>query len=113
MAVQDTEKNIPKGFTAADLGQAMVSSDKRFSLISYLTDPIPVGSLVNYVVFVEDATVANSCDRYEWSVSENTGDGLKQLQSETTDVGLFECRAPTVGQLSVTVNVLNPSGTNI
>lgn len=76
MAVRNTEKRIPGGFDkASDLGQAVVSNDQNYALVSYLVAPLRQGVSDNYrihikntyVVFVDTGVVPEPLD-YSWTV---------------------------------------------
>ncbi len=68
MAVRETEKRVPAGFAAADLGQAVSSADGKVVLVSFNSTPIVHQRLQGYVVFVLDAALAAQVDHYDWSI---------------------------------------------
>lgn len=113
MAVRNTESRIPQGFTPSDLGQATTSVGEKFVLVSYLSNPIVVDSLNNYVVFVTDEVVAKDCKEYKWVVQEDTGGGFREIQTKTTDEGLFSFKTKNAGNITVNVTVLDTAGDNI
>ena len=53
-----TESRLPEGISPDDLGQAVVSEDEKYALISTLTTPIRVGEgvscTVDYYVFINE-----------------------------------------------------------
>ncbi len=114
MAVRPTERRLPAGWSAADLGQAEVSPDGRFALVSYLTDPLAEGSLNEYVVFVLDPGAIEQAETYEWTVFETTEeDGVVEADHDTDDEGLFSFRPARSGLISVFVSIKDASDTVI
>ena len=102
MAVRKTESRLPTNFEASDLGEAVVATDGRCALVSFITTPLVVGRDNVYVVFVTDATLASAAQSFEWTVIENAGTPVVQ----NTDAGEFSFTPTTAGSLVVTVRIL-------
>jgi len=96
MVVQNTEKRIPDGFAASELGQAFESPDGKYVLISYLSSPIVIDTKIEYVVFALDGAPAES---YHWKI-------LPPFEASTeTDNGFYTYKAEHRGVLRVEVDV--------
>ncbi len=67
MPVRKTERRIPAGYTAMDLGQTISSSDGKAALVSFNSSPVVHQRLQDYVVFVFDEALASQIDHYDWS----------------------------------------------
>ncbi|MFC5412204.1 hypothetical protein ACFPMF_22960 [Larkinella bovis] len=107
MPVRKTESRIPAGLQPADLGQAVVATDNRCALVSYVTSPIVVTRENVYVVFVTDPGLAGNTVSYEWTLVENGGPPSVQ----TTDVGELAYTPTSQGSLSVSVRLLGNGNT--
>lgn len=108
-----TEWAPPVGLTAADLGEAIVkkiipSIDEEWALISYLKQPLPIHSRLDYVVmsFADSVPVSPpsvACDlSYEWTVTNPSG---WVFQHSESDEGVFNwtCKAPGTYEIKVVV----------
>jgi hypothetical protein len=102
MPARVTEKNLPPGLAAADLGQT--AGDATAALVSYHSSPCAAGRLQTYVVFVLDATLQGSVAAYRWTVG--------TTNTETTD-GVFEHTPSAPGALQVGVALLDSGGTTL
>jgi hypothetical protein len=107
MSVRKTETRIPAGLAASDLGEAVVATDGRCTLVSYITSPLAVGHENTYVVFVTDAGLASQAESFDWSFAENGGTATIQ----STQVGEATYTPQSTGHLVVTVNILDSSST--
>jgi hypothetical protein len=96
MPARATERNLPPGLTAADLGQAQ--GDASATLVSYHSSPCAVGRSQTYVVFVLDAALQGTVERYRWTVG--------TANTETTE-GVFEHTPAAAGNLRVDVSLLD------
>lgn len=103
MGVRKTESRIPAGLLPADLGEAVIATDGRYTLVSLLTSPLPAGHENTYVLFVTDPTLASSIKTYEWFIEE---DGAFPITSQT-EVGERNYQSTNVGNISVTVRLLD------
>jgi hypothetical protein len=102
MPTRATERNLPAGLTAADLGEA--AGDASAALVSYHSSPCAAGRMQTYVVFVLDAALQGIVEKYRWT----TG----SVSSETTD-GVFEYTPSAPGSLRVDVSLLDGGGTTL
>lgn len=100
MPVRATERNLPPGLTATDLGQSV--GDASAALVSYHSSPCSVGRLQTYVVFVLDAALQAAVEKYRWVVD--------SANTETTE-GVFEHTPAAEGNLQVDVSLLDGGGT--
>lgn len=103
MPVRKTESIIPvlPGYTIDDLGQhAASAANAKIQIISYLTSPLGINILQNYVVFVEDTAVQPNVASYEW-VFNNNG----TITTIATTKGVASYTPTIIGNLSVTVNL--------
>ncbi len=109
MPVRKTESRIPQiaGFTIADLGESAVSgTNAAVKLVSYLSSPVGVNILQNYVVFVEDAILAPNVASYDWVFNNNAPSApINSIN------GVKDFRPSAVGTLSVTVNLKDAANT--
>lgn len=106
MAVRKTESTIPAGLTApGDLGQ--VQTNPSATLVSFLSSPIVVGRVQNYVVFPA-ASIASTVATYRWTM-----DVAGTVTNETSSVGIVEYTPSRQGSLSVRVELMNAGGTAI
>jgi hypothetical protein len=96
-----------RDFTPADLGEA--TSSGPYWLISYLEQPIPIGTRVDYVVFVTDNS---DVDEYRWRVEQLDDSGLPLggddglLDEDDTDEGVYWFRPDAGGRIRVTVEIM-------
>jgi hypothetical protein len=108
VAVRDTEKAIPAGRVASDLGQAVTVSNGAggFVLLSYLTSPLTVGSRQDYAVFSlpSSTTPAEDIDSYTWSVKLHPS-GFQMIGPVQTEVGLFTWTPKGPGDVRVSVSL--------
>jgi hypothetical protein len=103
MGVRKTESRVPAGLQASDLGQAIVSSDGRCALVSFVTSPIVVNRSNVYVVFVTDATLAAAAASYEWSFDLDGG----AADVQTTPHGETSYQPAATGALHLAVRILD------
>jgi hypothetical protein len=109
MSVRKTETRIPAGFAATDLGDAILATDGRCALVSFLSSPLTPNQENTYVLFVTDSSLASSIDSYNWLFAE---DGAFPQNTQTT-VGEAAYTPGTVGNLTVMVSALDSSGTEL
>src|SRR5262245_36231503 len=102
MAVRKTESRVPANFQPSDLGQAVVASDGRCALVSFIPSPLVVNRENVYVVFVTDAALASSAQSFEWSFTENGG----APNTQTTEHGEFSYSPQSTGSLNLTLRIL-------
>ena len=107
MSVRKTESRIPENFQATDFGQAIVATDGRCALVSFILSPLVVNRDNTYVVFVTDAALASAVSSFEWTVTENGGAPVVQ----TTPYGEFTYRPQATGHMSLTVRLLDAGNT--
>jgi len=107
MPVRKTETRIPAAITAADLGEAVVATDARCALVSFITSPLAVNRENTYVVFVTDTGLASQTQSFQWSFSENG----QTATTQSTEVGQARYTPSDTGSLSITVTLLD-SGSN-
>ncbi len=70
--MRKTERRLPAGFEAADLGESVVGLDGRCTLVSFITAPLAAGRANTYVVFVTDSALAGTVESFEWSFAEDS-----------------------------------------
>ena len=100
--MRKTERRLPAGYQAADLGEAVVAADGRCALVSFATAPVVATRENTYVLFATDAGLAAAAQSFEWTFREN-GDITHSESGERVDV----VYSPTaMGTLSTTVRVL-------
>ena len=109
MPIRKTETRIPSGLAPSDLGEAVVASDGRSALISFLTSPLTTGHQNTYVLFVTDSTLAASIESYEWVFAE---DGAFPHASLTT-VGETPYTPTNVGNMTLIVRYLDSGGAEL
>lgn len=102
MPVRSTERSLPPGLVASDLGQAV--GDASAVLVSYHSSPCAVGRPQTYVVFVLDAAMQGTVERYRWTVG--------TANTETTE-GVFEHIPAAEGNLQVDVSLLDGGATTL
>ena len=107
MPARKTESRIPADFRASDLGQAVVASDGRCALVSFVTSPLVIARENVYVVFVTDAALAASAQSFEWSFMENGG----PPDTQTTERGEISYSPKAVGELNLVVRILDVGNT--
>lgn len=106
MPVRKTERRIPLGLNATDLGQASSSGDLH--LISYLNSPIVDNRVQSYFVFVESQNLISTVSTYEW-IFDNDGITFTDI----TSIGTINFTPQNLGNLSVTVNLKDSSNATI
>lgn len=109
MGVRKTETRIPANLQAADLGQAVTTSDGRCTLVSFIVSPLASLRSNSYVIFVTDTSLAGSVQTFEWSFVENGG--APSVQS--TQFGECSYQPQNVGTLAVTVRLLGSGNTEL
>jgi hypothetical protein len=92
---------------AADLGEAVISPDSKYALISFITAPLASNREGTYVVFVTDPALAGTVQSFEWTYTEN--DGTPSVQ--TTEIGEYTYLPTAEGHLEIQVRLLD-SGDN-
>ena len=102
MSARKTESRIPANFQASDLGEAVVASDARCALVSFVTSPLVVGRENGYIVFVTDSALASSVESFEWTIIENGG----PPNTQTIQHGEFFYNPTSAGKLNVAVRLL-------
>jgi N-acetylmuramoyl-L-alanine amidase len=119
MAVRRTESRVPGGFTQENLdklGEAKLSNDGNYALVSYLTSPLRADPTLlklrnRYVVFVNTEDVAVP-DDYEWVFEFFGADPAIPVHTTstiTTDIGVYSLDAgeiPEVFEASLTRVIL-------
>lgn len=103
LGVRKTESRIPGTLQPSDLGQAVVASDGRCALVSFVTSPIVVGHENIYVLLVTDSTLATAARNFEWTFTENGG--TPNVQS--TQLGEVSYEPQSTGTLDLKVRVLD------
>ncbi len=99
MAARITERNLPPGLAAADLGQA--AGDASATLVSFHSSPCAVGRPQTYVVFVLDAALQGTVEKYHWKIG---------TSNTETPEGVFEHTPASAGNLQVEVSLLDGGG---
>jgi len=105
MTVRETERRVPSGLAAADLGQSVVAADGRSVLVSFATAPVVVARDNEYVLFVTDPTLASVAQSFEWTFTENGA----VARVVSTDIGEVQYQASSIGALTVRVRALDAS----
>lgn len=98
MVVQATERRLPEGMAAEELGQAVGSGP--YVLVSYLDEFIPVGSFNEYVVFVLTQLGA---DGYIWTIRDEYSGEV--VHEETTSTGELLFQPEQIGRIEIRVQV--------
>jgi hypothetical protein len=101
--VRKTERRLPAGYEATDLGEAVVASDSRCAIVSFATAPVVVGRDNTYVLFVTDPALAAAASSFEWTFTEEGADP-NVTTGERADIVY---RPGSIGQLSVAVRILD------
>ncbi len=109
MPVRKTETRIPAGVAASDLGEAVVATDGRCALVSFLTSPLTAGHQNTYVLFVTDAALAASIQSCEWLFAE---DGAFPQTVQTT-VGEASYTPANIGNMTIIVRFLDSGGAEL
>ena len=102
MPVRVTECNLPPGFTAADLGET--AGDASAALVSYHSSPCAAGRTQTYVVFVLDAALQGTVEKYRWTVD--------TASSESAE-GVFEHTPSAAGNRRIDVDLLDGGGATL
>jgi len=103
--VRKTERRLPKGLQATDLGEAVVAGDGRCALISFITAPVIVGRANTYVVIVPDTALAANVATFEWTFKENNA--VKRTGTTVRGDASYQPTQP--GSLSASVRLLDSS----
>jgi hypothetical protein len=103
MPVRKTESRLPASMTPSDLGESVTSSDGKYALVSFLTSPLPPGRPNTYVLFVTDNALAGSIKSFKWDITEDGTLGF----SQTTDVGEIAYQTNNIGNIDVSVRLLD------
>ncbi len=105
MVVRETEKRLPPNFDdpnvpidPVNLGQFFKYNNGDYLLVSYLSSPVALGSVIDYVVFVLNGT---NIDKYIWEVF----DGTSFSPPIETEIGIFEYETKKLGNHSITVKL--------
>jgi hypothetical protein len=106
MSVRKTERRLPAGYQALDLGEAVVAADGSCALVSFATAPIVVERNNNYVLFVTDDALAAAARSFEWTFTENARDPVVGTTLRST-VTYFPA---SIGDLTVELTVLDAGG---
>ena len=105
--MRKTESRLPAGLEAMDLGEAVVASDGRCALVSFITAPLAAGRANTYVVFVTDAALAGAVESFEWSFAEGS-DAPVVVATPSGEASFTPTR---VCYLSVSVRLLDGGAT--
>jgi hypothetical protein len=109
MPVRKTESRIPQNLQALDLGEAEVATDGRCAVVSFNTAPLAAGQDNTYVVFVTDTGLAGTVKSFEWSFLE---DGAFPF-TQSTDIGEIKYQTHNIGNLTLTVRLLDAANTEL
>lgn len=104
MPVRKPERRIPPGFSADDLGEALLSPDSQCALVSFYSSPITQNRLQSYVVFLLDPALQNSVASYHWQAGDKTAN---------TEAGVWEQMPADVGSLTVNASLLDDGGAEL
>jgi hypothetical protein len=107
MSVRKTERRIPTGFQASDLGEAVVSADGRSCVVSFISSPLAFERENVYVVYVTDTMLASAVRSFEWSFTENDG----TPSTHTTEFGETTYTPTDTGSLTLVVKMLDTGNT--
>lgn len=108
MPVRKTESRVPAGLQPSDLGQASVSADGRFTLVSFYPSPVVTRRANGYVVFVTDAGLAATVQQFGWTFTEN-GEALTYVN----DAGALFHEPFSTGPLTVDLRLLDGGGAEL
>ena len=108
MPVRKTESRLPFDLSAEDLGQHVQTPDGKAILISFISSPVVVDRLQNYVVFVIDTSLASQVQSYQWQF---VNDGVSQ--SENSTEGEIAYQPQSTGSLQVTVAILGNNNSEL
>lgn len=102
MATRKTERRLPAGVNAADMGQT--GGDASAVLVSYHSTPIALGRPQTYVVFVVDASLQPNLASYRW-----------QIGSDTTQTphGVLEYVPTAEGDIEIRVDLVDGGGATL
>jgi len=103
MSVRKTESRIPLDLQASDMGQAVVASDGRCALVSFVSSPLVINRENVYVVFVPHTGLAAVASSFEWTFAESAG----SPRVEASAFGEIAHTATNLGALSISVRVLD------
>ncbi|MEO6914943.1 MAG: hypothetical protein ABI151_04165 [Chitinophagaceae bacterium] len=103
MAARKTETRIPQGLLAADLGNAVQTSDNSCVLVSFIENPLVINRQNVWVLFTLDVSLAAAATSYEWTITE----GGTASQVLTTTFGEIAYTPLRVGPFSIVVRILN------
>lgn len=103
MPVRKTESRTPAGLQPDDLGEAVVSPDSKYALVSFIAAPLAAKRLNCYVLFVTDSSLAANVHTYEWSFTENGGTPV----FETTDAGTYQYTPAAEGSVDIQIRLLD------
>ncbi len=121
MGVRKTEQQIPSGFNATDLGEAVHDPDDKTALVSFNYNPVVHQRTQTYVVFVLDEALSSQVENFEWSfenedVSENIVTESGYVEYQPTNEGQFSLKATlkgstdeTLGSLEMQQQVVSPN----
>jgi hypothetical protein len=109
LGARKTESRIPGTLQASDLGEAVVATDGRCALVSFIGAPLAVNRENTYVVFVTDGTLATQTASFEWSFTEDPGGSTNQ----TTDFGQASYMPLQQGYLSAQVKLLDSGSSKL
>ncbi len=109
MSVRKTETRIPQGLQPSDLGEAILNSDGKCSLISFITAPLAAARENMYVVFVMDTALASSTVSFEWSFIEDS----RPPTVKTSEIGQQSYTPLAEGFLNLKVRLLDGSSSEV
>jgi hypothetical protein len=114
IGIRNTEKRIHEGFKPEDLGQAVkiIANNIDLALVSYLTEPDPVGNTIDYVASVLKAPVNEADYNYTWTIVMNNDDGTSTNTSLQTESSICSYIPKKIGRLSVTIDLCK-NGTTV
>src|SRR4051812_1209943 len=102
MPVRKSERRIPSGFSADDLGDAILSSDGQVALVSFYSSPVTQNRQQTYVALVLETALQNQVASYHWQAGEQTAD---------TDTGIWKFTPAEVGNSVISAGLLDGGGT--
>lgn len=120
MTVRDVESRMPRGLTAADLGEASAEQlgpkGERFVLISYLTSPLVVRTKLDYVLFALPPEGSNedlwldyvAVDSYRWTVLSKSDASF--IEQGITEFGCWSWTAQVPGTYTTRVEARDEHG---